>query len=72
MRLGNPHRLPACEIDAPGYAAGLAGAPGTSVVQLKDHIDAIISSYNEGAAPFIRKKTKIRQRNFRHRRNRQL
>jgi len=50
----------------------LAGASFTSVAQLKDHIDAFIASYNEGAAPFIWTKTKVRQRKFKNRRISQL
>ena len=50
----------------------LAGASFTSVAQLKDHIDAFISSYNEGAAPFVWTKTKVRQRKFKNRRISQL
>jgi transposase InsO family protein len=45
----------------------LAGASFTSVAQLKDHIDAFIASYNEGAAPFVWTKTKVRQRKFKNR-----
>jgi len=50
----------------------LAGASFTSVAQLKDHIDAFIASYNEGAAPFLWTKTKVRQRKFKNRRISQL
>ena len=50
----------------------LAGASFTSVAQLKDHIDAFIASYNEGAEPFAWTKTKVRQRRFKGRRISQL
>ena len=50
----------------------LSGASFTSVAQLKDHIDAFIDSYNEGAAPFVWTKAKVHQRRFKGRRIKQL
>jgi hypothetical protein len=46
----------------------LSGASFTSLEQLKEHIDAFISGYNDKAEPFIWTKKKVRQRRFKGRR----
>jgi transposase len=40
----------------------LRGASFTSVVQLREHIDAFVAAYNENAKPFVWTKTKVYQR----------
>jgi len=50
----------------------LRGASFTSVKQLRDHIDAFITDYNENATPFIWTKSSVRQRRFKGRRINQL
>ncbi len=50
----------------------LSGASFTSLEQLKEHIDAFISTYNDKAEPFIWTKKKVRQRRFKGRRITQL
>ena len=40
----------------------------TSLEQLKDHIDAFITVFNDHAEPFVWTKKKIRQRRFKDRR----
>jgi hypothetical protein len=50
----------------------LSGTSFTSLEQLKEHIDAFISAYNDKAEPFIWTKKKVRQRRFKGRRITQL
>src|SRR6201997_5600967 len=50
----------------------LNGASFTSLEQLKQHIDAFISAYNDNAKPFLWTKKKARQRGFKGRRITQL
>jgi transposase len=50
----------------------LNGASFTSVKQLRNHIDAFITDYNENAAPFIWTKSQVHQRRFKGRRISQL
>jgi transposase len=50
----------------------LHGASFTSVVQLRQHIDAFIKAYNENAKPFAWTKKKVRQRRVKNRRISQL
>jgi len=45
----------------------LQGASFTSVQQLKDHIDAFITTYNAQAKPFVWTKTRIRQKTLKTR-----
>ena len=40
----------------------------TSLEQLKDHIDAFITAFNDHSEPFVWTKKKIRQRRFKDRR----
>ena len=44
------------------------GASFNSVEQLKEHIDAFIETYNEGAEPFVWTKSKVHQRRVKGRR----
>ena len=46
----------------------LTGASFTSIEQLKEHIDAFITAYNETAEPFAWTKKKVYQRRFKNRR----
>lgn len=46
----------------------LRGASFTSVVQLREHIDAFIEAYNQNAKPFVWTKTKVHQRRVKGRR----
>src|SRR5580692_11389164 len=50
----------------------LSGTSFSSLEQLKEHIDAFISTYNDKAEPFIWTKKKVRQRRFKGRRITQL
>lgn len=50
----------------------LHGASFTSVLQLRQHIDAFIEVYNENAMPFAWTKRKVRQRRVKNRRISQL
>jgi transposase len=50
----------------------LSGASFTDLEQLKEHIDAFISAYNNQAQPFVWTKKKVRQRPFKGRRITQL
>jgi transposase len=50
----------------------LAGASFTSIEQLKEHIDAFITAYNETAEPFAWTKKKVYRRPFKNRRIIQL
>jgi transposase len=50
----------------------LTGASFTSIEQLKEHIDAFITAYNETAEPFAWTKKKVYQRRFKNRRITQL
>lgn len=45
----------------------LAGASFTSVRQLRDHIDAFVTSYNHDAAPFVWTKTIVHQKHLKSR-----
>ena len=46
----------------------LRGASFTSIVQLRQHIDAFIEAYNANASPFIWTKAEVHQRRFKGRR----
>jgi hypothetical protein len=46
----------------------LSGASFTTVVELQEHIDAFISTYNQTATPFAWTKKKVYQRRFKNRR----
>jgi transposase len=50
----------------------LHGASFNSVTQLRNHIDAFIATYNDGAKPFAWTKATVRQRRFKDRRVSQL